>query len=245
MKSSLAIQLYSLRRETKVDAAGTIRRVPSLGYDGVETAGTYDMTADQWIALLAETKLSVVGAHVGLQALETDWDRHTSFYRSINCPRLIVPSLPKELQTQAGFAEAAVRLNKLADKARAAGFSFHYHNHAFEFAKFDDGTCGMDILLRNTDPSLLTFEVDTYWVERGGLNSRLFMEKNATRIGLIHAKELRKSDGADVAAGKGDVDFRAIIPMARNQKWPVVVEYEGENAEATVAESARYLSNIG
>jgi sugar phosphate isomerase/epimerase len=238
----LALQLYSLRREFAAAAEATLRRVPALGYDGIELAGTYGWSADQWKKLLAETKLTVVGAHVGLADLETKWAETASFQRAIGNHRLVVPSLPKELHNAAGFREAAHRLNALGKTASAGGFHLYYHNHSFEFAPLGAGRCGMDILLAETDQSCVAFEVDTYWVERGGLDSRQFIERHAGRIGLIHAKELRKRDNADVPAGQGDIDFKFILPFARQKGWPVVVEFEGENAISAVTESARYLA---
>jgi sugar phosphate isomerase/epimerase len=103
----------------------------------------------------------------------------------------------------------------------------------------------MDILLAQTDPALVGFEVDTYWVEKGGRDARQFIEANRARVSMIHAKELRKADGADVPAGQGNVDFQTIIPLARRHGWPVVVEFEGENATAAVAAGARYLATLG
>lgn len=221
----LALQLYSLRRETADDPDKTVRCVPSLGYDAVELAGTYGWPAEKWKQLLAETKLSVVGAHCPLDQIKTQMP----FHRAIGNPRLIVPSLPKGMD----YRHAARQLNVLG---RHGEFAILYHNHAHEFA---DG--GMDILLAETDPALVAFEVDTYWVERGGGDSRAFIEQNADRIGMIHAKELRKRDNADVPAGQGDIDFKFIVPLARQRGWPVVVEYEGANAVTAVTESARYL----
>jgi sugar phosphate isomerase/epimerase len=226
------------------DSAGTFRRVPTFGYDSVELAGTYGWSVDQWLKLLKDTGLKVAGAHLGLSSLEGNWGPETLFQRTLGNRWLIVPALPKELQTTAGFREAAKRLNALGRRAKDEGFSFGYHNHAFEFAALPEGGCGMDILLAETDPLLVAFEVDTYWVEKGGRNARQFIEANAARIGLIHAKELRKRDGADVPAGQGHVDFKAIVPLARQRGWPVVVEFEGEGAVAAVTEGARYLAGL-
>ncbi len=231
MNLALALQLYSLRRETDGDPEAIVRQVPSLGYDGVELAGTYGWSIEQWRKILSETGLTVVGAHHRLDEIEQEF----AFHHALGNRRLIVPSLPKGLDYRPG----AHRLNDLGQRAKTAGFTLLYHNHAFEF---DDG--GMDILLAETDPGLVAFEVDTYWVERAGQNARDFIGQHASRIGLIHAKDCRKNDGADVPAGQGDVDFPAIIELARQNAWPVVVEYEGENALAAVAESARYLRTL-
>jgi sugar phosphate isomerase/epimerase len=241
--TSLALQLHSLRREAANDPEAILRLVPSLGFDGVETAGTYGWSADQWRRLLTETKLQVVGAHVGLEALESDWDVQAEFQLAIGCPRLVVPSLPKDLQTVEGFSEAARWLTALGNRAKSEGLALFYHNHACEFLPMDDGRCGMDILLAESDPALLGLEVDTYWVERGGVNSREFIQQHAARIGMLHAKEYCR-DGRDVPAGQGDVDWKAIIPLAHSHGWPVIVEYEADNALAAVEASARYLRKL-
>lgn len=243
MQNSIALQLYSLRHETATDAEGVVRRVPSLGFDSVEIVGTYGWSADQWKTILAETNLRVVGAHVTLESLEKEWDAPTKFQGAIGNTRLVIPSIPNNLQTVKGFSEAARRLSTLGARARSEGFALLYHNHAFEFSPLAEGRSGMDILLAETDPQLLSLEVDTYWVERGGRDSREFIQQHAARIGTIHAKEFCR-DGRDVPAGQGDVDWKTIIPLARRRGWPVIVEYEADNAMAAVAASARYLRGL-
>ena len=243
MPNSLALQLYSLRHETAVNAEDVVRSVPSLGFDSVETAGNYGWSADQWEKILAETKLQIVGAHVGLETLEKEWDAQMKFQRAIGNQRLVVPSIPKNMRMAEGFSDAAGRLNALGDRAKSEGFALLYHNHAYEFMPLTDGRCGMDILLAEADPQLLSLEVDTYWVERGGRNSREFIQQNVSRIGLLHAKEYCR-DGRDVPAGQGDVDWKFIVPLLRNRDCPIIVEYEADNAVDAVAASARYLREL-
>ncbi len=244
--ATLSLQLYSLHRETADDAEGTLRQVGAMGYDGVELAGDYGWEAEKWRRGLAEAGVAAVGAHVGLEKLEEDFNAQAEFCHAIGCSRIIVPALPGELRASAdGYRSAAARLNALAQRAREAGFALLYHNHAFEFEPLAGDVCGMDVLLEATDPALVRFEFDTYWLERGGRDSRRFIEEHAARTGMIHAKELRQSDGADVPAGQGNVDFPAIVTLARQNDWPVVVEYEGENALESVRESAKYLRGLG
>jgi sugar phosphate isomerase/epimerase len=243
MPNSLALQLHSLRHEAAVNAEGVVRSVPSLGFDSVEIAGTYGWSADQWKNILAETELRIVSAHVGWEALEKEWDEQARFQRAIGNRRLVVPELPKDLQTPEGYSEAARRINTLGERAKSDGFAMFYHNHAYEFLPLSDDRCGMDILLAETDPQLLNLEVDTYWVERGGRNNREFIQQNVSRVGLLHAKEFRR-DGRDVPAGQGDVDWKVIVPLLRGRGCPIIVEYEADNAVEAVAASARYLREL-
>ena len=242
MRPSLYLQLWSLRHSTSADAAGALRQVRQLGYDGVELAGDYGWDADRWRALLDETGLQVLAAHVGLDSLEKDLAAKLTFHRQLGAKGIVVPSLNRELQTPDGYREAARRLNALGEKMRAEGFRLGYHNHDFEFARLP-GTSevGIDILLANTDPSLVGFEFDAFWIEFAGRAAVEFIRENRRRVLFVHAKDLRKCDRQDVPVGQGDVDFRTLVPLCTANGWPVVVEYEGANATASVREGAAYL----
>jgi sugar phosphate isomerase/epimerase len=240
----IGLQLYSLRRETAQNPAEALRQIPSLGFGGIELAGVYKWNIDQWKVILAETGLVVLGAHISLEDLEKDFSGQVSFQKALGNQRIVIPWLAESLRTAEGFSDAAQRLNRLAAQLKLEGIDLLYHNHDFEFHRLSSGGRGIDILLSETDPARLRFEVDTCWVERGGLDSRDYITMNAPRIGMIHAKELRKKDNADVPAGQGDIDFPAITALALKHRWPVIVEFEGENAPAAVAASARYLTPL-
>ena len=244
MSYPLGIQLYSLSREFNTDAEAALRSVPQLGFGAVETAGTYGWSLEKWQSLLAETKLVVLGAHIGIDDLEKDLAGQIAFQKGVKNTRVIIPWLAEAFRTTDGYKKAAKRINVLAKEFHAAGIETLYHNHNFEFEKIAEGSFGLEVLMKETDPKLVKFEVDTYWVERGGLNSREFIVSHASRIGMIHAKELRKKDNADVPAGQGDVDFKTLLPLAKKNNWPVIVEFEGENAPAAVAASAKYLKTL-
>ena len=236
----LYLQLWSLRHETATGPAGTVRRVREWGYDGVELAGDYGWSADRWRGILGETGLTVISAHTGLGALETDLAKTLDFHRALGCHRLAVSSLPREMQTTDGYHDAARRLNAVGQRLAAEGFALGYHNHDFEFTPLD-GACGMDILLAETDPALVRFEFDTYWLEYAGHTAWQLIRRHRARVFAIHAKDLRKSDRADVPAGQGDVDFRGLLPLATAHGWPVIVEYEGADASDAVRQAAEFL----
>ena len=242
MRPSLYLQLWSLRHSTSTDAEGALRQVRELGYDGVELAGDYGWDAARWRALLDETGLQALAAHVGLDSLEKDLAAKLAFHRRLGADCIVVPSLNRELQTPDGYREAARRLNTLGEKMKAEGFRLGYHNHDFEFARLPDTQeVGMDILLANTDPALVGFEFDAFWLETAGRDAVDFIRERSRRVLFVHAKDLRKRDRQDVPAGQGDVDFRTLVPLCTADGWPVVVEYEGANATTSVREGAAYL----
>ena len=240
---ALFLQLYSLRHEIALDAEGTLRRVAGLGFDGVELAGDYGWTASRWRQVLDEAALMAISAHTGLEALEGDLPARVAFGRAVGLNTLVVPALSKALQTTAGYHETARRLNALGRRLADEGFTLAYHNHAFEFARLEPTgpLCGMDLLLSETDPALVHFEFDTFWLEYAGRHAVDFIRRHSARIVSIHAKDFRKRDREDVPAGAGDVDFPALLPLCRANSWPVILEYESAHALEAVRRGAAYL----
>ena len=239
----LFLQLYSLRHEIALDAEGTIRRVAGLGFDGVELAGDYGWPASRWQTVLDEAALTAVAAHAGLEALENDLPARVAFGRALGINTLVVPALCRALQNPAGYREAARRLNAVGRKLADEGFTLGYHNHAFEFDRLEPARplCGMDLLLSETDPDLVHFEFDTFWLEYAGRNAVDFIRRHAARVFFIHAKDLRKRDREDVPAGAGDVDFPALLPLCCANSWQVILEYESDHALEAVRRGAAHL----
>ena len=242
----LFLQLHSLRRESAVDAEGTLRLVKPLGFDGAEIAGDYGWSRERWRTLLAETGLSVVAAHVSLEDLEEHRAERLAFYRALGVGRLVVTALPRAPQTAERYHGGARRLNAAGRILAAEGFSLAYHHHDYEFQWADEarGVCGLDVLLAETDPDGVGFEFDTFWLENTGRNAVDFIRRQASRARLIHAKDWRAKDEKNVIAGEGSVDFATLLPMCAAHGWPVVLEYEGAEALAGVRKGAKYLRGL-
>jgi sugar phosphate isomerase/epimerase len=239
-----ALQLYSLRREAEKNPEEVLLQVPALGYQSIELAAKYGWSNEKWKEMLSKLELKVVGAHAMISELEANFDELIEYYRQVGNPRVIVPWLEEKHRSPEGFRTLAKQMNEWGRRVKDAGFSFCYHNHDFEFQKLSDGSLGYDILLENTDPGLVGLEVDTYWVQSTGRDALEFVKKHESRVAVIHAKDLSATEKADCAVGKGVVNFKEIVPLAVKNNWPVVVEYEGENAIQVVRESAEYLSKF-
>ncbi|SDT90155.1 Sugar phosphate isomerase/epimerase [Verrucomicrobium sp. GAS474] len=237
----LGLQLWSLRRECETDAEGTLRQVRALGFDGIETAGTYGWPLEKWRALLAETGLQVIGAHLG--DLFENLSEQMAFQGALGNRRYVVPWLDEKERSPEGYRKLAERLNRAGATLRSHGAELYYHNHDFEFADLGtgDGLTGYDILLKETDPAAVRFEVDTFWVARVGKDPLAFLRQNADRIGLVHAKQIRLAEKVEVRADLGDIDFVPIVALAREKGWPVVFEYEGEGAIEICRAGAAHL----
>jgi sugar phosphate isomerase/epimerase len=165
------------------------------------------------------------------------------FQSALGNHRYVVPSLPVEQHNAAGFSRAATRMNEVGAALQRHQGSLYYHNHDFEFKDLA-GKTGFDILAAETDPALVRFEVDTYWVEKSGRIAGEFVSRHASRIGMIHAKEFRRRDQSDQPAGEGDIDFPLIVSLAQSNDWPLIVEFEGDGAMQASRKSAAYLRSL-
>jgi len=244
----LGLQLHSLRRECAADPAATLRRVRGLGFDHIELAGTYGWTAAAWRALLDETGLRVIGLHLSLDDLAERLPDWIAFSQAIGSTRYVLGSLPEAERTADGYRRAAALLGRAAAAVQPHGGRVYYHHHAFEFADLGgaEPTNGLELLLRETDPNQVALEVDTHWVEKGGWDSYQFIVAHASRVGMIHARDIARVDGDDRPPGQGDVNFPSILSLAKASGWPVIAEFGGTVAEPFEAAraSAAYLRGL-
>jgi len=232
----VALELYTVRDETKRDFAGTLRRVAQIGYTAVEFAGYGNLTAQEMSALLAEIGLYPVSTHLGLDALQdSQLDASIRYCLDIGCPNIVLPWLPNEWRTQEGMQALAPRLNTIGQRCQEYGITFGYHNHNFEFTRVDEAYL-LDHLLQATNPSLVKIEMDVYWAAYAGVDPVEYLQTHADRIALIHLKDMA-ADRSMTEVGKGILDMQHICEFAQVRGlWGIV---ENDYPQLPSLESAR------
>lgn len=232
----VALELYTVRDETRRDFAATIRRVAQIGYPGVEFAGYGNLTSLEMSALLAETGLRAVATHLSLDALQDKrLDESIRYCLDIGCSIIVLPSLKEEQRTLEGMQVLAPQLNAIGRRCQEHGITFGYHNHNFEFAQVH-GRYLLDYLLEATDPSLVKSELDVYWVAYAGVDPVSYLQTHADRIALIHLKDMA-ADRSMTEVGKGVLDMQAIWDFAQARGiWGIV---ENDYPQMPSLESAR------
>ncbi|MEV6786617.1 sugar phosphate isomerase/epimerase [Streptomyces sp. NPDC051098] len=244
--SGLGMHLYTMRTPLATDFKGTLARLADIGYATVGVSGRHGNSAAAIRTMLDETRLKAVLEHVGYdivrgsglpQALE---DIHTLGARWI-----VVPSLPAAMHTPAGFREAAREFNKAGLAAREAGLGpLLFHNHGLDH-QVVEGENLYDILLKETDPHLVGFELDVYWAAKGGADPRSLFVRHRRRFPALHVKDMAPNgDFADV--GSGVLDFRSMFGTANSggvRQW--LVEHDSPaDPFATALNSYRYLARL-
>jgi sugar phosphate isomerase/epimerase len=214
MLDRIGVQLYTVR--SLMDAARgprsveeTLDQVARIGYREVEFAGYYGRTPQQIKAALDASGLTAPATHVMLSAELEGWDQTLEAAGVIGHGYVIVPWIAVEERTLNGYRRVAQRFNRAAERARAAGVVFGYHNHDFEFQTVD-GQIAYDVLLAETDPELVKMELDLFWIRKGGQDPVAYFERHPGRFHTVHVKDMDR-EGKMVDVGKGTIDFAAIF----------------------------------
>lgn len=231
VRDNLGIQLYSLRAKTMAEGAiPTLDLVKSWGLKEVETAGTANLSAADFKKLLDERGLKPAAAHVGFALLEKDVEAVIRDLKTLGVTYGIVPSIPRKNDfDDAAALRAAEKFNAWGKAFKEAGLKFGYHPHGFEFGKSQ--TAGaetvFDVLIGATDPAVVSFEMDVYWVYHAGIDPVSLLKKYPNRWVALHIKDFRKGAPRGkilgsapptdkVAVGEGEIDWPTLLTVAVN-----------------------------
>ena len=236
----IALQLYSVRQMLALDFAGTLKLIAGIGYREVESAGYFNHSAREVGSALQAAGLQMPSAHFPHDELSRDFDQILEFNKAIGVRYIICsfpglkdpgrikdPSFEKIVQsfTMEDWRWNAEEFNKMGEKVRAAGMAFGYHNHTMEFGR-QGGIVPFEELLRLTDRSLVTIELDCGWVVVGGGDPVYYLERYADRISMLHVKDFKKTDKpVSVVSpppaeelGRGTIDYRRIFAAAKKAR---------------------------
>jgi|RhiMetdeSRZDD1v2_1073273.scaffolds.fasta_scaffold00259_8 sugar phosphate isomerase/epimerase len=277
----IGLQLYTLGDAiVKEDLDGTLQRVAAIGYRTIELPGVKSGETSRIRAAADKAGLAITAVHVGSGpasaegplTVQADLAQLAGQLQVLGCRDVVVPfPLLPSVTPAAGedmltalrrafrsgidhWKRTAALLNERGEALRREGLSLSYHNHDLEFITVS-GTRGWDILVADTDPKLVFFEIDIGWVVAGGLDPVAFVEGLAGRVRQLHVKDLNapsepkealKMDSTEV--GSGVVDWKKVLGAAyRAGARQFYVEQEPpfkiDRFEA-VSKSYAYLNNL-
>ena len=225
-KLPVGVQLYTLREDIAKDAKGTISQVAKLGYKEVETFGYRDgkffgMPAAEFSAFLKSLGLvSPSGHYFGggyflKEKWEEQWPTLLADAKAIGQQYVVVPFLEQENRKSESFKNLAQQLNKAGEMAKASGLQLAYHNHDFEFTDLG-GQTGFNILLKETDPKLVQFELDIYWAVKAGYNPTDLFKASPGRYPMWHVKDMDNTERKYFTeVGNGVINFKNIFAQAK------------------------------
>ncbi len=266
----IGYQLYSARADAERDLKGTFLAIKHMGYDGVELAGLYGKTPDEFRQVLREAGVDAVSAHVPLKDICADMFKTISDYKYIGCRYIAVPYTDAECRPGGPrFAETLFAFSRFGRLCREAGMHLLYHNHDFEFEKLS-GIYGLDFIYAAVDARLIQTEIDTCWVRYAGEDPSAYVRKYAGRAPIVHLKDFVGTKGDkspyaligmadDVARDPNAFEFRPVgygcqnfvditdAARAAGAEW-VIVEQDDSTARTPLEDaklSIEYLKSIG
>lgn len=228
-KPIVAAQLYTIRdfAKTPEDLDISMKKLKDMGYNAVQVSGIGPMEHQRVKDILDSHGLTVCATHIGFDRMKEDLDDVIYQHKLWNCKYVGLGSMPNEYHTsKEGYETFAKEASEVGKKLADEGLQFIYHNHAFEFVKFD-GVLGMEILLNESDPEAFGFEIDTYWVQAGGCNPVDWINKVGGRMQVVHFKDMTiGQDGKATMAevGEGNLNWPEIIDACAktNVEWAAV-----------------------
>lgn len=237
----IGLQLYTVRDAMKTDFEGSIAKVAAIGYKEVEFAGLFAADGGYFAhspkdvrAILDKNGLAAPSCHAGYDVVEKKWPEALEAAKIVGHSYIICPWIDEKQRAEpGGWKRAAKLFNKAGEASKRAGIQFGYHNHSFEFdpALSLGGKLPYDFLLAETDPKLVTMEMDLCWISVAGKDPLAYFEKYPGRFPLVHVKDWVKDSssssgykgamgqsvqygGRMADVGQGSVDWKRIFAQS-------------------------------
>ena len=224
----LAAQLYTVREFTKTpaDIAATFKKVRAMGYRAVQCSAMGPIAPEELRKIADGEGVTICATHIAFERLLSEIEKVIAEHKTIGCENVAVGGMPGDYQkNRDGVLAFARQADGVGKKLRKAGLTFSYHNHYWEFEKFE-GELILDLVYGNTGRKNLLAELDTYWVQYGGGDPAAWIKKLGRRQVLLHLKDMAVVERKPVFAeiGEGNLNWRRILQAAKaaHVRWYLV-----------------------
>ena len=237
---NIGIQLYSVRKEMLTDAVGTLKQLAKIGYKELESARSekgnyYGLQPKEIKKIVSDLGMTLRSGHVHV---DKDWQRSIDSAAEAGQDYLVCSSLPSKGQTVDNYKSVGETFSKAGEDCKKSNIIFAYHNHEYEFEK-ENGQVLYDVLLSNTDPNLVTWELDLGWVVASGNDPLAYFNKYPGRFPLWHLKDMDLAKQQSTEFGKGQIKVLEILKNAKKSGVKHIFVEQEEYASSAL-ESMKY-----
>ena len=254
---TIGLQLYSLRHLfEKGDVPGILATVRKWGFTDVEAAGTYTLSPADFAAQVKKAGLRIASTGSDFNMLAKDVGSVIKEAQTFGAQQVMCAWIPHEGRFSRKDVDRAVPVFTRAGRAmRDAGLRFLYHVHGYEFQEGTDGT-HFDALAKGTEPGVVDFQMDVFWVVHGGGSPVELFAKYPGRFPSTHLKDIRKGtklcdptghapDETSVVLGEGMIDIPGVLRAANKDGVKLhFIEDEHPQSEQQIPRSIEYLGGL-
>lgn len=248
----IAAQLYTVHKflGTQEDMEMTFKRVKEMGYDDIQLsgAGYMDQEKANFVeSLLKKYDLNICVTHMSFEQLDTELEALMAYHEQWNCKYIGIGSMPGEFRGKDGYSKFIKWANNIGERLSEKGMIFVYHNHRFEFEKYD-GKTGMELLAEGFNDHV-QFLLDTYWVQAGGANPVSWIKRLSGKVDIVHFKDFGIVDNEPFFAeiGSGNLEWNDIIAACNEAgvRFAAIERDSGTiDAFESLAISRKYLKDV-
>ncbi len=245
-KMKIGIQLWTLRDVINYDLVGTLSALSKIGYNSLEPYGFdgsfYGHSAKDFRKICNDLGMDITSTHCGINIENAQLVTEKAAEAGLEY--LVLPSFNgRPEKTIDDFKKVAHEMNQIGEITKEAGITFGYHNHNFEFQPMEE-KLPYDILLAETDPNLVTFQLDIYWVIKGGQKPEQYFEKHPGRFQMWHVKDMG-NDGDSCIVGNGRINFKELLKQSKKAGLKRIIYEQESYSEGTplfcAEQSCKYI----
>jgi sugar phosphate isomerase/epimerase len=251
--SSFGLQLYSLRDDLPRDPKGILKQVAGFGYKEIEgyegdKGMFWGMSHTDFKKYMDELGMVMVSSHCDIHK---DFEKKAAQAAEIGMKYLISPWIGPQKKAD-DYKKFADTFNQKGAICKQNGIRFAYHNHGYTF-KETEGQMPQDILMQQTDPALVDFELDIYWVVTAGADPEAWFKKYPNRFSLCHFKDRikgvdPKEEEASCDLGTGSIDYAKVLRVAADNGMKHFImeqeRYDNSTPLKSAEAGAAYLKKL-
>ena len=221
----IGTQLGWLKEECERDLDGTLAQLSEFGYREVEAFQPFfNRPPGEFRRTLDRHGLKCPSAHWFYHPTDRDWQKPVEDAKKIGLRYIVMLNSveARAMKSLDDCRQTAKALNKIGEQCRSMGVQLAVHNHFSEFRKLE-GTVIYDLLIMQSDPQLVSFELDCMWCKFAGQDPAEYLQRYPGRFSLLHIKDMKPGYGPSTEkvvgqpfteVGQGVLDWKAVFAAA-------------------------------
>lgn len=213
---NFGLQLYTVRDVIGTNTRDVLKQIAGMGYTQIESyegdkGFFWGMSNLEFKKLMDDLGMDLISSHCNIRV---NFETKVEQAAQIGMKYLIDPWEGPQKSID-DFKRIADLFNEKGKICKQHGLRFGYHNHGYSFKEVD-GQLPQDVMMQNTDPDLVDFEMDVYWVVTAGQDPARWLKKYPGRWKLSHLKDRKKNvpltrEDETCVLGTGEIDWKKIV----------------------------------